>query len=190
MKKNLLLAGVACFLAISSANATDFQLKPYIGLDIAYTSADVSIDGLNSSVYENDFSSLNFNIGAKLHQNFGLEGYYQKSAKEEGKLATNVYMIDRIETSFDAYGIDVMGYLPVNDKLNAIGSIGLGRYEFTLKGFGDKLSESGAGYRFGLGGEYNFNEHFALRAMARYVILDLEYVDSITELSIGAKYIF
>ncbi len=198
MKKSLLLASVAASLFAVNANAIDF--KPYVGLDYSYTKAstnDVVVENVYvpSEFYEDTFNSFSINTGVKLNKNFGLEIFYQKSATEEGKTSTLIIggtplATDKIETSFDAFGLDAQGYLPINDKFDLIGSIGLGKYDFEMKGFGTKASEDEVGYRLGIGAQYNINENFALRGMARYIIIDGNAVNDMTEFSAGIRYSF
>lgn len=197
MKKTLLLAGVASLFAMN-VNAVEF--KPYVGIDYTYSQAstnDVVVEGVSvpSELYEDTFNSFVLNVGAKLNKNFGFEAFYQKSSKEEGQITTLVIggtpvATDKIETSFDAFGLDAQGFLPVNEKFELIGSVGLGKYDFEMKGFGTEASEDEIGYRLSAGAQYNINENFALRGMARYVIIDSDAVDDMTEFSIGARYTF
>lgn len=198
MKKSLLLASVALSMFATNANAIEF--KPYVGLDYSYTEAstnDVVVEDvlIPSDFYENTFNSFAINLGTKLNKNFGLEAFYQKSDSKEGEeisLMVNDTPIasDKIETSFEAFGVDVQGYLPISEKIELVGSVGIGKYEFEMDGFGKNVSENEIGYRLGGGVQYNMNEHFALRGVARYVILDSEAVDGMTEFSAGVRYTF
>lgn len=195
MKKTLLLAGVAALLS-SQANAVEF--KPYIGLDYAYSdvSATDQIYGVPDDYYETDFNSGVINAGTKIGDYFGVEAFYQKSGEEKGKSVRVIDAYDRviaegkIKTNFDAYGLDLMGYIPVTDKLDAIASVGAGQYEFEIEGLGYSFSEDGLGVRGGLGLQYNFNDHVAVRGMARYVHLDMDEVDYLTEFTAGIRYSF
>jgi len=198
MKKTLLLAGVAGTLFTLNANAMD--LKPYVGLDYSYVKAstnNIVVEDVlvSSEFYEDSFHSAVVNAGIKLHKNVGLEAFYQKSSKEDGKLASlniggTTVGTDKLETSFDAYGLDLQGYLPLNENIELIGSAGLGQYKFKMKGFGYTAKDDETGYRLGLGTQYNINEHFALRGMIRYNIIDSDAVDDIKEFSLGIRYNF
>ncbi|MBQ8630994.1 MAG: porin family protein [Alphaproteobacteria bacterium] len=195
MKKTLLLAGVASLLAFQ-ANAVEF--KPYVGLDYAYTdvSATDQIYGVSDDYYETKFNSGVINAGTKVGDYFGIEAFYQKSGDEKGKHVTVVDAYDRtvaegkIKTNFDAYGLDLMGYIPVTDKLEAIASVGAGQYEFEIEGLGYAFNEDGLGVRGGLGLQYNINDNLAVRGMARYVYLDMDEVDYLTEFTAGVRYSF
>lgn len=198
MKKSLLLASVAASLFVSQADA--MELKPYVGLDYSYSKAstnDIIVEQalVPSKLYEDTYNSVVVSVGTKLHQNFGLEAFYQKSGEEKGTQAVFVsggspIATDKIETSFDAYGLDAQGYLPLNKKVDLIGSLGLGQYDFEIKGFGYKESEDELGYRLGAGAQYNFNENIAIRGMIRHVLIDSDAVDDITEFSAGVRYTF
>ncbi len=94
-------------------------------------------------------------------------------------------------TNFNAFGVDAIGYLPINEKINLIASIGLAQYDFevNLDGFGTD-SEDGLGYRFAIGADYNLTDNVSFRIMARNTQLNTDYVDSLTEFSVGARYSF
>lgn len=180
MKKTLLLASAtACIFAF---NAKAVEFKPYVGLDYAYTGAELSKE-YDSPILENKFHSLNVNIGTRLDKNFGIEAFYQQSAEEEGTF--NI-----AKTSFNAYGVDLAGYVPLNETTEAFATVGLGRYEVEAKVIGLKLSEKDTGVRFGLGLLHNINDNWALRGQIRYVNLDMESVDYMAEVSAGIRYNF
>ena len=97
---------------------------------------------------------------------------------------------------YKAYGIDVIGYLPVMEKLELVGSLGVARYNVDaevkipllgLEGDGD---DKGMGYRLGAGAQYNFNDNIAARAMVRYVDTDIDGLDNIVDLTLGIRYTF
>lgn len=199
MKKTLLLAGVAVSMFAINVNAVEF--KPYVGVDYTYTSAstnDVMVEEtyLPSEYYEDSFNSFTLNIGAKFNKNLGAEVFYQKSSAEEGQMIDlidtdgDVIASDKIETSFNAYGIDAQGYYSINENVELIGSLGLGKYDFEMEGFGYSASEDGLGYRIGVGAQYNISENVAVRGLVRRVILNTDSVDDLTEASIGVKYTF
>lgn len=173
MKKTLLLAGVACIMGASQAQAM-MKVDPYIGMDYVYSDMDMS-KGRDHNL-ENKFNSLSLNAGAKLHENFGVEVYYQQSDTEK-KHGNN--------SRFYSYGIDAMGYLPVAENVDLIASVGLGQYEFRAGGDEDDL-----GYRFGLGAQYSFNDNWAARAMVREVLVDSNTMDDMLEFSAGVRYSF
>ena len=196
MKKTLLLAGVATALFAINANAVEF--KPYVGMDYVYSDAGMKYNA--DEVYETKYNSLKFDVGAKLHKNFGVEVFYQQSDEEDKKHATaSILGADaEISTEFKAYGVDAIGYLPLTDKLEGLGSIGFAKYDFeaeyNLIGVAkEKQDEDNIGIRFGLGLQYNITDNVAVNGMARYVKIDDsddDVIEDITEFSIGARYSF
>lgn len=188
MKKSLLLAGVA---VLFSANAYAVDIKPYVGLDYVYSMADIDKQE-GYSVYEEDLSAFAVSAGARFHPNFGVEAFYQQS--EEGEKTTMTYL--KGTDQYKAYGIDVIGYFPVMEKLELVGSLGVARYNVDaevkipllgLEGDGD---DKGMGYRLGAGAQYNFNDNIAARAMVRYVDTDIDGLDNIVDLTLGIRYTF
>lgn len=172
MKKVLLLAGVA--LALGASQAQAMMASPYVGMDYVYTDMDMR-HGADHQL-ENKFNSLSVNAGAKLNKNFGVEAYYQQSDTESkhGR-----------DSRFYSYGVDAMGYLPVAQNVDLIGSLGIGQYEFRAGG-----DDNGLGYRVGVGAQYSFNDNWAARAMVRKVFIDEDVMDNMLEFAAGVRYSF
>lgn len=190
MKKYLFVLG---FLGLfsSTANANEMFFKPYVGIDAGFSGVAFSKKS-SKDYFEDSYAFGDVNVGAKLHKNFGVEAFYQKSTEEEKKIVG----LFKTKAKYEAYGVDVLGYFPVaaDNRYEIIGAFGLAQYEYKYKAeiLGTNLnsSENGLGYRFGAGVQYNFHEHFGVRAMARYAILDVEGVDGIFDLSLGLQYKF
>ena len=190
MKKSLLYASVAACVFAFNANAVELEVKPYVGLDYVYSMSDIDkIDGVK--LFEEDLNAFAFSAGAKLHQNFGIEMFYQKSEEGEKKFVNG-----KTNDEYQSYGLDLVGYLPVTEKLDLIGSLGIGYYDVDIKlkvnapavsGDGD---DQGAGYRLGFGAQYNFTENWGARLMARYVDIDIDGVDNMVDLTAGVRYSF
>lgn len=194
MKKTLLLAGVASLFAMN-VNAVEF--KPYVGLDYVYSDAGMKHD--YDEYFETKYNSFKFDLGAKLNKNFGLEVFYQQSGEEDKNFDIGAPL--EVSTKFKAYGVDAIGYLPLNDKLEGLGSIGFAKYNFeaeerVVDGMGVYSAESdedNLGIRFGLGLQYNITDNVAVNGMARYIKLndsDDDVIEDMTELSVGARYTF
>ncbi len=190
MKKFLLCAGVAACAFAFSANATELEIKPYVGLDYVYSMSDIEkVNGINA--FEEDLNAFAVSAGAKLHPNFGVEMFYQKSEEGEKKFANG-----KTNDEYQAYGIDLQGYLPVAEKLDLIGSLGFGYYDVDIKAKANSPAisadgdDQGAGYRLGLGAQYNFTENWGARLMARYVDIDIDGLDNMVDITAGVRYSF
>lgn len=188
MKKTLLLAGVAGLLA---SNVYASEVKPYVGLDYIYSGIDFE-DSSDESVFEDNLSSLALSTGARFHKNFGMEAFYQQSESAD----KNILGVADSKIKFKAYGIDAIGYLPLDNQLELLGTIGLAQYDADVTasvpaaGIYGSESEDGLGVRIGAGVQYNINEQVALRATGRYVFTDIDGVDGLTEFSAGIRYSF
>lgn len=193
MKKITALAlfvGLFSFNANASMNEIDF--KPYVGIDLGYAYADVKdIDG--EKLFKKNFATGNFNLGAKLHKNFGVEAFAQRGSNSEKKFVNG-----KTEANYNAFGMDIIGYHPVKSDLNLIGSFGLAYYDYKAKVSvyipreKETGHEKGIGYRFGFGLEQDINDKFAWRGMGRYVWTEGvdDAVKGMFELTIGLKYKF
>ncbi len=184
MKKTLLLAGVACAFAF---NANAMEIKPYVGLDYNYSSLGIAKNTANWNV-EDDYHNASIVAGAKLHKNFGLEAFYQRSLNE----SRSVQETTKVTSRLSGYGIDALGYLPLgcDQKVELIGGLGLGEYELKERAFIGTNKEEGLGYRMNVGAQYNINDKLAVRGMFRHVIVEHGDLDRINEYSAGIRYSF
>lgn len=190
MNKALLLAGAACVLCLSTpAKAQQMfghEIEPYIGADYIFTSADFKKAG---NLLKEDYNGGAVNIGTRLGKYAGLEAYYQMTGERKAKHESG----SDLKSKFRSYGLDLFGYLPLGcaDKVDLLASVGAGNY--TLKVKGDPTGEydkDHMGYRFGIGAQYNFNEHVSARVMGRYTYVDTKYLDSLMEVNAGLRYTF
>ena len=193
MKKTLLLAGVA---SLFSLNAQATEIKPVIGLDYVYSDADIDSYDIGeeedelSLDFKNKFNAFALSAGVKFNQNLGLEAFYQQSENADKKN----YGFIKTENKYKAFGVDVIGYLPVIPQLDLIGSLGMAYYkaEAKVSGFDQKIHESDHKYGIRVGGglQYNFNDHIAARLMARVNDTNIEGYDSIFDVTAGVRYYF
>ena len=96
----LLLAAGVCLNA-ASARAIENDYKPYLGVNYAY--GEVRAEGAHA--YHNSGS---FNLGSVYNKYFGTELFYQYSDKHKFDAGS-----DLKNTAFQAYGLDLMAYLPL-----------------------------------------------------------------------------
>ena len=111
MKKYLLLAGAAC-LFTSQANA---EIKPYIGMDIGASRIEYS-NQLGGGHADTSMVA-DINVGIKFNQYFGLEVSSQGSSEADTELG---------DLSYSAVGLDAVGYIPLNTKLDLFAMAGVG----------------------------------------------------------------
>lgn len=195
-------------------------IRPYIGVDVATVSAksnnnkkwlDDYYEGENPFHNSNDdHSAISFVMGTRFNRYFGIEGFYEISDKkdisesytDDPDMYTDYY---KGSVKYHAVGIDIQGYVPLSQEFELLASLGLGQYYFESKGalYEDQYgyddeefnswsnSNASLGIRMGVGAQYNINEHFALRAMARYVKLNNDdIIKNMTEFSLGLRYMF
>lgn len=166
-------------------------LRPYLGVDAGTT--DIGYSGSEEKYFLKDRAMfVGGAAGLRIGRNWGVEVFYQTSNTAK-KTADDEW---RTEGDYTAYGVDALGFLPLNDQLELVATAGVGKYEFDVKlKYSDGIhefsgSDDNVGYRFGAGAQYNITGHWALRGMVRYVVLDSEYIDDMLEFSLGMRYTF
>ena len=214
---------VGCFAAMLTAPAlANMDIKPYVGFGLGYSGASfydgpgeavAALTGTNvktEDLVNGDGLAIYLNAGVKFNQYFGVEAFYQHAFESEADMefyGLGGTLEDKAESdfSYNSFGFDAVGYLPINNSpFSLIGSIGVGQYKFKVKeketnyvlGVSGTTTdtESDTGFRFGVGGEYDFGNQWAARLMIRYVSLDSDedkdLVDDIIDISLGMKYTF
>lgn len=183
--KTFLATLAAITLSSYTAEARESGLKPYVGIDAEYH--DYSVDLGNGLSYDDDLFAGNVHIGFRPHKNFGVEtGYFRT---EDISLKSNT---GSLKATIQGASFDMLGYLPVHDKVDLIGTGGVLFTVLDAKFSSPFLryegSESEVGFRGGAGAQFNVTESFNLRAIARYQQFASD-VDSVS-LSVGANYAF
>ena len=214
MKKTLLLAGIAGLLSFNAnaqyyqqptyyqqpvqpryqtqqpqyynqqSQTSDWRIRPVLGADYSYSMFSLSDDEGYNMIAADDIHSFALSGGLKFNQHFGIEAFYQNT------LVKAEHDLTGVESEFNAYGLDLVGYLPVSEKFDLIGTAGVAKYEVELSYAGESLTDDGIGGRIGFGGQYNFNNNISARFMARYNHIDIEGVDNMIDLTAGFRFYF
>ncbi len=214
MKKTLLLAGIATFFAFSvnaqcyceqqsqtlfksSSRCTQktpsnlpFNIIPVVGADFVYSFVNFSDDsGIIKEFAEDEYKAFSVSLGAKFNSYFGIEGFYQHS--EEGESNKLNYTEGKLKTSYSAYGVDLIGYMPTDvQNVTVLGSIGLGQYEFEGKYETINEKEDKIGIRLGAGLQTSINDNVSFRLMGRYSHINSDSVDNMIDLTAGLRFYF
>ncbi len=189
MKKTLLFLMTAVSAAAMAAQASaseNFEFNPYVGVDYSYSNE-------VAKHLRPNYNSGSINVGTDYNRFFGTELFYQYS--DESKKGHN-HASDRRKMSFQAGGLDLMGYLPLTcgRDLALIGTAGIGLYNFRTKYQDPNIKgghDHGIGYRVGGGATYSIDNNWSVRALVRYVGLDqIKDADHMMEYSAGVRYTF
>jgi OOP family OmpA-OmpF porin len=154
----------------------------YMGAGIARSRADVDVDrvarnllatGSAISTFTKDEKDIGYKIfaGKQLNRYLAVEGGYFDAGKFDFIANTTNGGVLRGETSFRGVNLDLVGQLPLTQRLSLLGRAGV-QYAQTSSAFrGDRLalganpSQSGrrGNAKFGVGVEYKLTEAAALR---------------------------
>lgn len=178
--------------------------------DLKFANGDLEVSP--DSIFE-DQDTLSFILGARLNKYFGMEGFYLSSYDDNNRSqidrktlnASNYYLMNEYTTSYTAFGLDLIGYLPVNPYFDFLASLGIARYSFDnhanlaiyrLDGSNQQevissdFSEDKVAWRAAIGAQVNIADGVALRGMYRYISIGSDYLDDISELSLGVRFLF
>lgn len=190
-------------------------IRPYIGIDGFYSDfrfaeqQGFALERPGTYFKDNSFGLAGI-VGVKFHKYFGIEGFYRRTF-EESKVtriaesdssSTAVYDVEG-KTLLSAYGADLLAFLPIENQLDLLASVGVGQYTFktTIK---DQISIASiynnyiankktdtTGLRIGAGLQYNIKEELYMRGMVRFVkMCDDDYIKHLVEVSLGLYYMF
>lgn len=174
LKNILITAATLCLTVSSIANANTCDHTRFnLGAEASFINHFSNPRAKDSKIGANAF------VGAQFNKNFGIElgtGFIPSSTYYSGH---SVKVIN--------YYIDALGLMPITNKIDLIGALGLGsaqiKWKHTSPSYTSHSSRNGV--RFGLGGQYHFNESLAVRAMLR----DQTHIDNISA-TLGLIYTF
>ncbi len=187
MKKTLLLAGVACALIATNANAGWKDVmrdgKVYVGADYAFDSFDFKG---NAEGAKKSYNSGIFNIGTRLDR-VGAEIFGQWTGKrKKGEGA------DKIKTKVNAYGLDLYGYQPLGceGKFDLLATVGVADYYYKVQKETETNSNNRIGWRIGGGAMYNMTDNISARVVGRYAYIGAKDLNHAAEVTAGLRYSF
>jgi opacity protein-like surface antigen len=170
---SILLSAALGFSSMGQADACD-NIQSYLGGDLSY----------NKVRYGNNFKDGHKANGMPRSRGPGLGviggiRYYENYGAEVGftmlrEIKNNTSGASNNLRSRNAY-LDLLGYFPVANQMELVGSLGLGHMR-TL----GKLSRTGA--RIGAGGQYNLDNRWSIRTMVRYQKIGGKAKDSSAEI--------
>lgn len=181
--RKILWAALASAFFIYPAQAAEgIKFKPYLGLDLQRMN--IAYDNNFDKVLSDGLNGGNIHAGIKFSQYFGLElGYFRmKEGKESvgfdlsGVTGTPGDIISSTKIRAQGLTLDAMGYLPLNDKFDLIGTAGISWTKADLSvsgtayGTAGTISDDGSdfGYRLGVGAQYHITDDLNVRGLARY----------------------
>lgn len=217
MKTTISLLAILTAMGASAAMAADNSppfgnttFRPYVGVEYNYIGASIknqafdldanTVNDFSGKPYADSYHAIVPNIGVRIGNHFGLEAGYMRSTEEDKSLSGTDFLAGttgKTETWIDGWHVDANGYVPLADKLEAIGSVGVGRYKahtelsgtivaggLNLGGGSAKDDISDTALRLGAGLQYSFDKNLSLRGMVRYI--DVQFEDSGIKTADGA----
>lgn len=205
--------------------------KYYIGVDFNKSSAETNNDQIifehqdfNNplSVGANDITDDQDNIGVVIgfrpHPNIGVEAFYNRTITDNETIRTDTkalngdtaHVISSYISKYQAFGVDLIGYLPVTDYFDFVAFAGLGQYYFeneashkicdglsgacTSNMYGDDISsdfdDDTLAWRVGGGIQFNIGRGVVLRSLYRYINVNSVSIKNLQEFSVGIRFVF
>jgi OOP family OmpA-OmpF porin len=157
----------ASAFAISPAMAADNG--PYIGAGIG--DFGVKVGGF-------DASDTSFKVfgGYRFMNYFAAElEYVDGGSAEDGGIKIDV----------SGWNVSGIGRLPIGEKFNVFGKLGMIFWDAEARGFGD---DSGEDFSWGIGAGYSFTDHFGMQV--EYQGFEIEDTDTVDMISVSASWNF
>lgn len=184
MKKITFFLTTALFAVsyVGITHADSYQYTPYAGIDYTYNYS-------TAQGFKPYYNALGLHIGSDYGRYFGTELFFNQSTGRKKRIEN-----ESVKTSYRAYGLDLMAYLPIGcyKRFSLLGTTGVGEYIYKITVTPSKHhNEHGFGYRFGGGFKYALNKNWGFRAIARYVNFDkIDFYKHAMEYSVGIEYHF
>lgn len=158
----------------------------YLGASIGQAEYDDTCNALFSC--DDDDTGWKLFVGRQINKNFGLELDYVNLGEASAKLGG-------IKLTTEAQGVTFsgIGSIPVGNQWSVFAKAGLMYYDAEAKALGFSKDNKDFTYTYGVGGQYNINKSFGIRAEWQ-MYKDLEAVDNeefdASLLSIGGVFWF
>lgn len=163
MKRNL--RNIALTLVLGS-------IAPCTLADGFYVAADAGAMSYSNTSILSAFG-VDFNPGPSIavaggyifNRYFGVEAGYTNTG--DSTINTSGFINSKETLKSSATQLAVVGMLPISDHFSLIGKVGMTHnkidYSFSSAGINASASGSKTNTLFGIGGQYNFNQHWGLR---------------------------
>ncbi len=211
MNKKLASIALSGVMLVSGASfGMDFDPKLYLGAEVQqnkYKGAKelktptgrVLNNPNNKSLFGKSGVGTSAFLGSQLSEYAGVELGYTVLSGAKMSLKTAGFQNSSLKTKHRNVYADVLGYMPVCDDLDLIGSLGMGRLATTVKGkvVGPtavttetvSLKSSKTGLRLGLGAQYKITPNIGTRFMVRHQKGN-QFVKSVNSAGLGLFYQF
>lgn len=203
--KRFVLGGLLSLAFVTEAYAVPNRF--YVGTDVIYdfnkSDGGPRFEATNPTINQEveapeNMLSAGINAGYNFSENFGIEAFYQASGTHD-KIYDSIVSINSqlsAETSYQAYGLDMIAYIRSTDKVDWLLSVGLAQYNYKtkfkyytggheVKKQTEKNDEIGV--RLGVGFQINFDDYVSFRAMYRYIFADIPGIDKMQEFVVGVR---
>lgn len=201
--------------------------KYYVGVDynksqLNFSGNSINFDDLTiinvggvsipSSELIDEQDNIGIVFGVRPHRNLGIEAFYNRSYNkntitrlDQGIVgAKDYHMVETFVSQYQAFGVDLLGYLPVTEYFDFIAFVGVGQYFFdneasfearylddnTVDSFSQDFDENKLAWRIGGGIQFNIARGVILRSMYRFIKLKTETIDYLQEFSVGIRFLF
>ena len=194
---NVALPFTAAVCALSAQAQDSFRFQPYVGGE--YQHVFLKFKHNLSDVYQDDFNGAAVYLGARLHDNFGVELGYSRTGEESKSSRDNNGEINT-KIKLQSVTVEALGYYPLDmeNKLDLIASLGVAHTQMRIKReekFANlqgsaSASETKTNLRLGLGAQYEAFDNFRIRGMLHWENSGSEIADHAYSLSLGVNYSF
>ena len=185
--KLFIVAGVLMLAMLSDTAIA--QSDFYVFGTFGNTNSDISFNAQNRIDGDNDSYALG--AGYTVNRNLSLEVAYEDFGNQNA--TTNcppdfscVTLVLPLTTEADlkAISLSVIGSIPLTDRFEVFGQVGIARWDVDYKGISSAFDDSGEDLLYGLGLSWSADDHWKI--VAEYVKVDLDFDTA----SVGLRYQF
>lgn len=108
-----------------------------------------------------DLGSIQGRVGARLHQNFGVEGELGMSVDNDHTYIGGTRVRAKEKHQAGIYGV---GFLPINEKIDLLARAGYGNQKIKYSGPTGSASDNRDSWNFGAGAQYHLDGVNGIRA--------------------------
>lgn len=164
----LSIVAVIVMLAILSDTAIA-QSDFYVFGAFGNTNSDISFNAQNRIDGDND--SYELGAGYTVNRNFSLQAAYQVFGSQNattdcppGFACAGLVLPLRTKADLTAYSLSVIGSIPLTDRFDVFGQVGIASWDVDFKGISSAFDASGEDLLYGAGLRWSMDDHWMVSA--------------------------
>jgi opacity protein-like surface antigen len=178
MLHNKLAIGAGVLILAMLSNTAIAKSNFYVFGTFGNTNSDISFNAQNR--IDGDTDSYALGAGYTVNRNFSIEAAYQRFGSQDattdcppGFACAGLVIPLFTKADLTAYSLSVIGSIPVTDRIDVYGEVGIASWDVDFNGISSAFDTSGEDLLYGAGVRWSIDDHW--KVSGEYGKVDLGF---------------